>query len=626
MSVVVCSENRRADWDDLIAQCADATSGHLWQWREVVGSAYGFDSFYLLAQDGRDRPIAAAPFIFVRSFLYGNELASMPYIDYGGVCHADWLDCADRDAAQAELIAHARELAGKLRAKRLHVRSLQQLRPPFEVSTEKVAQHLALASTVDEQLRRLPSERRNRLKRVEKLKLSVDVGDPTDPVALADLCAIYSENQRDLGSPPHGRRFFSELAGRLRDRLSLIRVGSGGRVLAAGLAMNFRGSMTLPWSGATAEARPVYGTNALYWAGIRLGIESRLPYLRFRAVDRRLRHLRIQAPMGPDSGATVLEHAVPFAAGCVAAPSQEPADHQPSVALHAAGSSPHDGTGAATGDLKLSSLAAPRFGIEKAAGEPSRIRRQAYRFIGEIHIPGRIRLNHVFREIKGLGLPESGVRMLDAGTGRGDIALHCARLHPDWRVHGVDLIDERVERCRTAAGNLALRNVTFSRDNLLNLSATAQYDLITNTDVLEHIEDDRGAMANLARALAPGGYLLLTFPSVPQRRHLRLVAWRERRIGFKPEDIGHVRPGYSPEMINALAREVGLEPVKTVWTYGPFGNLAHDLFFVLGDSKPNPIVFAAALPVLLALSFLENHIPTRHGSGLLAIVRKPVNQ
>ena len=248
MSVVVCSENRRADWDELIAQCADATSGHLWQWREVVGSAYGFDAFYLLAQDGRGRPIAAAPFIFVRSFLYGSELASMPYIDYGGVCHADWLDSAGRDAAQAELIAQARELAAKLRAKRLHIRSLHQFGAPFEVSTEKVAQHLALASTVDEQLRRLPSERRNRLKRVEKLKLSMDVSDPTDPAALADLCAVYSENMRDLGSPTHGRRFFSQLVSGLRDRLSLIRVRSGGRVVAAGLAMNFHGWMTLPWT------------------------------------------------------------------------------------------------------------------------------------------------------------------------------------------------------------------------------------------------------------------------------------------------------------------------------------------------------------------------------------------
>jgi serine/alanine adding enzyme len=210
----------------------------------------------------------------VRSLLYGNELASMPYIDYGGVCHADSLDSAGRDAADAELIAHARALAPKLRAKRLHIRSLQPLQPPFEISTEKVAQHLALASTVDEQLRRLPSERRNRLKRIQKLGLSVEVGEPTDPSGLADLCAVYSENMRDLGSPTHGRRFFSQLVKHLHEQLSLIRVRNKGRVIAAGLAMNFRGFMTLPWTGATAEARPVYGSNALYWAGIRLGIES----------------------------------------------------------------------------------------------------------------------------------------------------------------------------------------------------------------------------------------------------------------------------------------------------------------------------------------------------------------
>jgi SAM-dependent methyltransferase len=252
------------------------------------------------------------------------------------------------------------------------------------------------------------------------------------------------------------------------------------------------------------------------------------------------------------------------------------------------------------------------------------MRRQAYRLIGEIHIPGRIRIHHVFREIERLGLPASGVRMLDAGTGRGDIALHCARLFPGWDIHGVDLDDDRVERCRVAASALHLTNASFSRDNLLNLRAQSEFDLITSTDVLEHIEDDRGALANLARALRPGGYLLLTFPSVPQRRHLRLVAWRERRIGFTPADIGHVRSGYSPAMINGLAREVGLKPVRTRWTYGPFGNFAHDIFFVLGDSKPNPLVFTAALPFLLFLSFLELRTPIRQGSGLLAVATKPV--
>jgi serine/alanine adding enzyme len=274
LTVVVCNEGRRADWEELTAQSADATIGHLWEWRDLVGAAYGFDSFYLMAQNSRGRAVAGAPFVFVRSLLYGSELSSMPYIDYGGVCHADSIDPAARAAADAELIASARELASKLRAKRLHIRSLQKMDAPFEVSTEKVAQHLALSKSVEEQMSRLPSERRNRLKRIGKLGLGVEVGDPTDAATLANFGGVYSENQRDLGSPTHSRRFFRELVVRLRDRLSLICVRNNGRVIAAGLAMNFRGAMTLPWSGATAESRPVYGTNALYWRAISLAIET----------------------------------------------------------------------------------------------------------------------------------------------------------------------------------------------------------------------------------------------------------------------------------------------------------------------------------------------------------------
>jgi hypothetical protein len=145
LTVVVCDESRRADWEELTAQSADATIGHLWEWRDLVGAAYGVDSFYLMAQDNRGRAVAGAPFVFVRSLLYGSELASMPYIDYGGVCHDNSLDQTARVAADAELVASARELASKLRAKRLHIRSLQQMQPPFEVSTEKVAQHRSVA-------------------------------------------------------------------------------------------------------------------------------------------------------------------------------------------------------------------------------------------------------------------------------------------------------------------------------------------------------------------------------------------------------------------------------------------------------------------------------------------------
>jgi SAM-dependent methyltransferase len=264
-------------------------------------------------------------------------------------------------------------------------------------------------------------------------------------------------------------------------------------------------------------------------------------------------------------------------------------------------------------------LSTRRIGAEKAVIEPSRLRRLGYRTIGEIHIPGRIRLHHVLRGVRSLKLPETDVRMLDAGTGRGDLALYFSRLYPGWRVTGIDVEDDRVARCKEAAELLRLDNVNFRRMDLLQLDASEQYDLITCTDVLEHIEDDRLALANLAHALRPGGHLVLSFPSVPQRRHLRLVARRERRINFSPADIGHVREGYSVDGIVGLLKAVGLVPLQKRWTYGPFGNLAHDIFFVIGDSDPNPLVYAAALPFLLFLSFLENHTSTHRGSGLLVI-------
>lgn len=270
----------------------------------------------------------------------------------------------------------------------------------------------------------------------------------------------------------------------------------------------------------------------------------------------------------------------------------------------------------------MNTLTAHRFGIEKAVVEPSRLRRLGYLLVGEIHIPGRIRINHVLRAVAALKLPEVGVRMLDAGTGRGDLALHLSRLHPGWEVIGIDISGDRIERCRSAAHALGITNVRFAQDDLLSLSAQAEYNLIISTDVLEHIQDDGRAVFNLARVLASGGCLILTFPSSPQRRHLRCVAWRERRIGFSPADIGHVREGYGLAQIRALLAANGLKTRLIRWTYGPFGNLAHDVFFTIGDSKPNSVVFAITLLPLLVLSFLEGHTPTHRGSGLLVIAEK----
>jgi serine/alanine adding enzyme len=273
MRVELYESSDSARWQALVENSSDATIGHYWAWREVIAAAYGFDSFYLAAEEHAGEPIAVLPLIRIRSRLYGAELASMPYIDYGAVCHRDCLDTDLRDRCDRLLYEHAIQLGQAFRAKRLHVRSTAPCDPRFELSTEKVTQHLALADSPSRQLERLPAERRNRIRRCERLGVTSEIVEAIEGPELDRVWEIYTINMRDLGSPTHSHEFFRQLVRHFRDQMSIILVRHEDRTIAAALSFQFRGFMSLPWSGATLDARPVYGSNALYWAAISLGIQ-----------------------------------------------------------------------------------------------------------------------------------------------------------------------------------------------------------------------------------------------------------------------------------------------------------------------------------------------------------------
>ncbi|MDA8124822.1 MAG: methyltransferase domain-containing protein [Deltaproteobacteria bacterium] len=80
------------------------------------------------------------------------------------------------------------------------------------------------------------------------------------------------------------------------------------------------------------------------------------------------------------------------------------------------------------------------------------------------------------------------------------------------------------------------------------------------SEVLEHLPEDRLAIGELARVIAGGGSLILTFP--------------HRRDYFSCDDrfVGHFRRYDLPEMEKAL-RETGLTPVEIVKVLGPLEKL-----------------------------------------------------
>jgi SAM-dependent methyltransferase len=263
------------------------------------------------------------------------------------------------------------------------------------------------------------------------------------------------------------------------------------------------------------------------------------------------------------------------------------------------------------------------FGRDKWVCETSILKRWGYRLFGELHVPGRIRSNHILREIRALGWGDRAIRVLDAGSGRGDLAIFLARCYPKWQITAMELSEERAAIARKAAAHVGVSNLEFRLADLERLRSDGEFDLIVSADVLEHIENDVLVLENLFRALRPNGRLIVTAPSVPQRRHLGLVHARERRIGFQPSDYGHVRQGYGTADVQDKFTRAGGCVLKSYFTFGLFGTLAFDLFFIIGDSRPNPFLFALLFPALLAFGWADLLVHNRVGSAILAIGTKP---
>ena len=110
---------------------------------------------------------------------------------------------------------------------------------------------------------------------------------------------------------------------------------------------------------------------------------------------------------------------------------------------------------------------------------------------------------HSFLQRAGL---RPGMRVLDLGSGAGDIALLAAALvGSSGSVVSVDRAPEAVQRATKRAAQLDVPNVRFVQADIDEYQPDGMFDAIIGRLVLMYLPDPAATLRRLAAALAPGG-------------------------------------------------------------------------------------------------------------------------
>jgi ubiquinone/menaquinone biosynthesis C-methylase UbiE len=110
--------------------------------------------------------------------------------------------------------------------------------------------------------------------------------------------------------------------------------------------------------------------------------------------------------------------------------------------------------------------------------------------------------------IRSHALPDAP-RILDVGTGTGEISLRLAKIFPRATILGIDIIESHLEIARRRSVELGDR-ITFAVADAFELPyADASFDLVVCRHVLQAVPTPERVLAELVRVLRPGGVLHL---------------------------------------------------------------------------------------------------------------------
>ncbi|NTU73770.1 FemAB family PEP-CTERM system-associated protein [Candidatus Roizmanbacteria bacterium] len=278
--VRLCSADDSRAWDDYVVSHPHGSVYHLFAWKRIIESAYGHKAYYLIARKydknaGKDKITGILPLFYLKNFIFGKSLVSLPYIDYAGILSND-------RASSAELLSRAIETAQELGVDNFEMRhpasipmieidSLGSINCRYSVNTHKVRMLLPLPESASTLMESFKSKLRSQIGKPKKIGLHSSIGGIE---LLDDFYEVMLVNMRDLGSPIHSKNFFRNILRELKDYARLCIVYKNNTRLAGGLTFGFKEKLSNPWASSLRKHQSLCPNMLLYWSMLEFACSS----------------------------------------------------------------------------------------------------------------------------------------------------------------------------------------------------------------------------------------------------------------------------------------------------------------------------------------------------------------
>ena len=161
--------------------------------------------------------------------------------------------------------------------------------------------------------------------------------------------------------------------------------------------------------------------------------------------------------------------------------------------------------------------------------------------------------------------PEGG-HLLDLGSGSGIWSFLTTHFSPRWTSQGIDISEKSVELSTKMAANSGLANkVQFNSYDALKYAGSKKYNAAISCFLLEHLEDPKLLLQNMALNLENKGYAFITGALTASevdhiyefRRESEIVLMAEE-AGFRVVSMYSAAPSSHPDSYRFLPRSLAL--------------------------------------------------------------------